>query len=46
MAKRVRQSSQIKTARKDAAQRKRTALVFPAPGTRRPGPQALKGLSA
>ncbi len=44
MAKRVRKSSQIRTARKDAAQRKRAALEFQAP--RRPGPQAGKGLSA
>ena len=46
MAKRVRKSSQIRTARKDAAQRKRAALEFQAPETKRPCPQGGKGLSA
>jgi len=46
MGKRVRKSTQIRTARKDAAQRKRAALEFQAPGTKRPGPQATRGLSA
>ena len=45
MGKRVRKSTQIRTARKDAAQRKRVALEFQAPETKRPGPQATKGLS-
>ena len=45
MAKRVRKPTQIRTARKDAAQRKRVALEFQAPETKRPGPQATKGLS-
>lgn len=44
MAKRVRKSTQIRTARKDAAQRKRAALEFQAP--RRQGTQGGKGLSA
>ena len=43
MAKRVRKSTQIRTARKDAAQRKRAALEFQAP--RQPGKHG-KGLSA
>ena len=45
MGKRVRKSTQIRTARKDAAERKRAALEFQAP--RRPGPsQTTRGLSA
>jgi hypothetical protein len=47
MGKRVRKSTQIRTARKDAANRKRAALEFQAPGkATRPGPQATRGLSA
>ena len=44
MGKRVRKSTQIRTARKEANNRKRAALEFQAP--RRPGKQAGKGLSA
>ena len=43
MSKRIRKSTQIRTARKDAANRKRAALEFQAP--RRPGKPAGKGLS-
>lgn len=46
MGKRVRKSTQIRTARKEANNRKRAALEFQAPATKRPGPQAGEGLSA
>lgn len=49
MSKRIRKSTQIRTARKDAANRKRAALEFQRPETKpetRPGKQAIKGLSA
>ena len=45
MSKRIRKSTQIRTARKDAAKRKRAAFEFQRPEPKRPGSPAVKRLS-
>ena len=45
MSKRIRKSTQIRQARKEAANRKRTAFEFQRPEPKRRGLQAVKGLS-